>query len=379
MKIEIDFKALQSAAIKMGASNKHTKLDSSLGQLNAIDSGLGEGLVLGEDLQLSEIDNTNSLLSYKGRQIMLYIPEQRSNIEEVIKNGKIAEARRLHVAECSTIEDMRNKGFFDRYQVTNDISGSYPVVGRQSYRGEWIESKAELGVCKNCLRILNYKGYADLKGDAKQKVFLELKLSELFDTYSSCFKYYPTRLKTIGSYTKDWDKISSSYREQQNYTCEQCGVELSRYKRLLHTHHINCVKTDNSLNNLKSLCADCHTKQPNHDHMHVLHDDRLLINQLRREQHKFDCSDYREVLNYADSALEGLLLKCKKYSLPTPELGISVRNGDDFVSIDLAWPRKKFAVVIEKEQIQLLRTQGWTVYLASDCLNNFTNMQRMIR
>ena len=103
MKIEIDFKALQSAAIRMGASNQQTKLDSSLAQLNAIDSGLGEGLVLGEDLQLSEIDNTNSLLSYKGRQIMLYIPEQRSNIEEVIKNGKITEARRLHVAECSTI------------------------------------------------------------------------------------------------------------------------------------------------------------------------------------------------------------------------------------------------------------------------------------
>ena len=379
MKIEIDFNVLQSAAIKMGASNKQTKLDSILSQLNAIDSGLGEGLVLGEDLQLSEIENTNSLLAYKGRQIMLYIPEQRSNIEEVIKNGKMKEARRLHVAECGTIEDMRNKGFFDRYQVTNDISGSYPVVGWQNSRGEWIESKAELGVCKNCLRILNYKGYADLKGDAKQKVFLELKLSELFDTYSSYFKHYPTRSKTIGSYTKDWNKISASYRQQQNYTCEQCGVALSRYKQLLHTHHINGVKTDNSLNNLKSLCADCHTKQPNHDHMHVLHDDRLLINQLRKEQDKFDCSDYQEVLLYADSALEGLLLKCKKYNIPTPELGISVRNGDNFVSIDLAWPRRKFAVVINKEQIQLLRAQGWTVYLASDCLDNFASMQKMIR
>ncbi|WPU32705.1 HNH endonuclease [Pseudoalteromonas piscicida] len=68
-----------------------------------------------------------------------------------------------------------------------------------------------------------------------------------------------------------------------HYTCEQCGVELSQYKRLLHTHHINGVKTDNSISNLRALCLDCHKKQPKHEHMHVTHNDQLIINQLRRD------------------------------------------------------------------------------------------------
>lgn len=379
MKIEIDFSALQSAAFKMGAPNKQIKLDSGLGSLNEIDSGLGEGLVLGEDLQLSEIDNDNGILSYKGRQVLLYIPLQTLPIEDVIKNGKLKRAKRLHVAECRTLEAMRNDGRYDSYFVTNDINGKYLVKGKSKITKGEVEGVAELGVCMNCLEVLNYKGYADKNYNERNEIFQNLRLSEFFETYSSYFKYYPTQKTSIGSYTQDWKQISRQYRQTQNYTCEQCGVDLNQYKWLLQTHHINGVKTDNSSNNLRALCLGCHKKQPKHEHMDVTHKDQLLINQLRREQHKFDCSEYSDVLQYADSALEGLLLKCRKHNLPTPELGIGVRNGEDFVSIDLAWPRKKFAVVIEKEQIQPLRTQGWTVYLASECLNNFINMQKKIR
>ncbi|WP_194866729.1 HNH endonuclease [Pseudoalteromonas sp. PPB1] len=379
MKIEIDFSGLQAAAARMGAPNKQIKLDSGLGRLNEIDSGLGEGLVLGDDLQLSEIDNTNNLLSYKGRQIMLYIPEQGSLIEEVLRDGKIDGAKRLHVAECKTLENMRNQGRFERYHVTNDISGRYPVLGHHHYRSDVVEGKADLGVCKNCLKILNYKGYSDHSHLEKSKIYLDFNLAEFFETYSSYFKHYPTQKKSIGSYTKDWEQVSVNYRQQQNYTCEQCGVALSDHKRLLHTHHINGVKIDNALNNLKALCVDCHTKQPNHDHMFVSHEDRLLINQLRREQHKFDCSEYSDVLQYADSALEGLLLKCQKYRLSTPELGICIKHGNELVSIDLAWPRKKFAVVIEHSQQAPLRALGWNVWLASEGLANFYAMQKYIR
>ncbi|ATD09500.1 hypothetical protein SIO17_20615 [Pseudoalteromonas piscicida] len=218
MKIEIDFSTLQTATLKMGAPNKHIKLDSPLGKINPIDNGLGIGLVLGEDLQLSEIDNTNNLLSYKGRQIMLYIPEQGSQIEEVIKDGKIDGAKRLHVAECKTLENMRNQGRFERYYVTNDISGSYPVMGHHHYRGDVIEGKAKLGVCKNCLRILNYKGYADHSHIKKSRIYQEFNLAEFFETYSSYFKHYPNQNKSIGSYTKDWEQVSSQYRQTQNYT-----------------------------------------------------------------------------------------------------------------------------------------------------------------
>ncbi|KZN56343.1 hypothetical protein N474_11400 [Pseudoalteromonas luteoviolacea CPMOR-2] len=379
MEIEIDLSGLQAAAARMGAPDKQIKLDSGLGRLNEIDSGLGKGLVLGEDLQLTEIDNDNGVLSYKGRQVLLYIPLQTLPIEDVIKNGKLKRAKRLHVAECRTLEAMRNDGRYDSYFVTNDINGKYLVKGKSKITKGEVEGIAELGVCMNCLEVLNYKGYADKNYNERNEIFQSLRLPELFSTYSSYFKYYPAQKTSIGSYTQDWKQISRQYRQTQNYTCEQCGVDLNQYKWLLQTHHINGVKTDNSSNNLRALCLDCHKKQPKHEHMDVTHKDQLLINQLRREQHKFDCSEYSDVLQYADSALEGLLLKCRKHNLPTPELGICIKHGNELVSIDLAWPRKKFAVVIEHTQLVALRALGWDVWLASDGLANFYAMQKYIR
>lgn len=46
-------------------------------------------------------------------------------------------------------------------------------------------------------------------------------------------------------------------------------VDLSLYKHLLDTHHINGVKTDNSDSNLRALCKECHSLEPKHEHMLV--------------------------------------------------------------------------------------------------------------
>ena len=51
--------------------------------------------------------------------------------------------------------------------------------------------------------------------------------------------------------------------------CKSCRVDLSEQKRLLHVHHLNGEKSDNSAGNLIVLCADCHRKEPHHGHVHV--------------------------------------------------------------------------------------------------------------
>ena len=71
----------------------------------------------------------------------------------------------------------------------------------------------------------------------------------------------------LNVYSIDWDEISQKYREQQNYTCENCQINLSHSKKYLHVHHINEVKSDNDFNNLKVLCIKCHAEQPNHEHL----------------------------------------------------------------------------------------------------------------
>lgn len=69
----------------------------------------------------------------------------------------------------------------------------------------------------------------------------------------------------VNDYTPDWSVVSANYRKEQNYICENCGVDLSSERRLLHVHHKNRDKGDNRKKNLVALCAICHKTQPYHE------------------------------------------------------------------------------------------------------------------
>ena len=154
---------------------------------------------------------------------------------------------------------------------------------------------------------------------------------------------------------------------------------LSDNKKLLHVHHINGNKSDNSRDNLRVLCADCHKKQPHHGHLSITRDETQIINEYRRQQCKFDVFNYETVLRYTDKALEGLVLKCQSTGLPEPELGIVVNCKGKMISIDLCWPRRKVAVLIDKDNAHSLWEQGWNVFSAFNALNDFYGFQAKVR
>lgn len=67
-------------------------------------------------------------------------------------------------------------------------------------------------------------------------------------------------------YRHDWDEISKRIKKQKNYTCEDCGVYAPLWSGIiLHTHHKDHNKWNNSPENLAVLCDDCHSEY--HDHM----------------------------------------------------------------------------------------------------------------
>lgn len=66
------------------------------------------------------------------------------------------------------------------------------------------------------------------------------------------------------AYTQDWKSVSRAVRVAAGWRCQGCGVNLNGNRNLLHAHHKNRMKNDNSKSNLIALCVFCHCKQPYH-------------------------------------------------------------------------------------------------------------------
>ncbi|MGB5062859.1 MAG: HNH endonuclease [Candidatus Competibacter sp.] len=261
MRLTVDFSELLAAVAQMGADRIEPQslrpFESE--PLDPIDLALAE---TGIDVDLNEIDTTTGLLVYRGRQVLLYIKEQGSQakVREVLKDGSCG--NKYHVAFCEVLSKMNPKDRLKRYVATNDISGEFLISGFKYGMEQPLQGKARLQVCRNCLKYLNYRNY-----QKNPAIFRDFSLTEFF-----------------GGYTPDWPQISAQYRADKEFRCEQCGVNLSTHRHLLHTHHRNRVKTDNRPDNFQALCLDCHRHQPAHDFMPVRHEEIQLIIRLRGEQ-----------------------------------------------------------------------------------------------
>lgn len=230
---------------------------------------IDEILDKGKEIELSELVPINGLLSYEGRQVLLFIPDHGRNVLQARDNPE--KGRRFHVADCITLEEMRSKGRFERYIATNSLTGLFSIYGYDQYQGKDVSFDAELKVCINCLKRVNYKNYRYAR-NARNQIWHPFSIPDFFNAYSTSFKHLPRDLgerKPGKGYTEDWEQVSAEVRHQAKYCCDECLVDLSDHKHVLHVHHVNGVKHDNRLSNLRALCADCHRKQPMHGHMFV--------------------------------------------------------------------------------------------------------------
>lgn len=232
------------------------------------------------DLELDNLndvifDESTGLLTYQGNPIILYISDIKSS-GIFGKDSHRYSRPKYHLSECTTIRQMKKNGRFERYVVTQRDDGCFKMVpedGTKSF-------DAELLLCRNCLGDLsraknkpfinNYSPEAE-----KTKVFLKKFFAALLDGGSGSsvtgFSELPTRSDTgklvPNVYSNDFAVISLKLREKHKFKCEDCGVDLSKTPKFLHTHHINGNKSDNRTGNLKVLCLRCHAEQPMHSHL----------------------------------------------------------------------------------------------------------------
>jgi hypothetical protein len=357
MKLNPDFSLLKQCVEQMGAKPVH--IDIKIVHDNR-DLELATQLSsrIGVEIDLSQLTTHEELLSWEGFQIVLFMPMHRLKDFSQQKYAR-TQLNRYHFAECQKIREMKAKGRFDGvYHAVQNVSGEFEITDGNNKVNE------ALLPCRYCLSHINYKNYKHLTAPKRTELVENLKIYDLFSTYSTLFKLVPNTKPKQG-YTSDWADVSNKYRASKNYCCESCGVELSGNKSLLHTHHINRNKQDNRFENLQALCMDCHRKQPYHEHLLITRQQMQDITDFRRAQGLLDdISSWKNVYEYADEAVHGLLHHYEKVSPKyKPEVGFKVTDdrGAVVAELELAWPQLKKGIALEDDDMNASLNCGWKV------------------
>ncbi|MNM71689.1 hypothetical protein D3C81_833600 [compost metagenome] len=342
MEIRVDLSELWGEVKRLGT--QVIEFDwTAVAQLDPIDIELQGG----KEIKLDDLNVLGGLLSVHGRQVLLYIPDQYAPVDVV--QAAPEKGKRFHVADCKTLGDMRSKGRFERYVVTNNLNGVFKITGKNN-RGSYDEVESSLRVCKNCLEKLNYQNFCHESN--RQHIWQRFAIADFFETYSTVFRHLPQRLsQTMGNtdYSKDWQAISAEVRQRCRFNCDQCGVNLSDHRHLLHVHHVNGVRSDDSSANLRPLCADCHRKQPMHDHLFISAINMKALIRLRREQHII-ATDWNGVMELADLAFHGALLHARQKGFGMPLIGYQLldNTGAVVADVEVAWPNQRIAIYVSE-------------------------------
>ena len=356
MKLRFPIDALWAQVNKMGA----VKREYSLNYRNQ--TPLPEILpsVAKVDVTIDEVDTEYGLLSCNGAQVVLYIPDHGKRVDDVLEDG--GAGRRAHIADCITLEQMRQKNRFQRYRAVANVTGEFEIFGFSMLSQQSVEGVAKLHVCINCLKHLNYKGYVT-EPRRQQEIRRTFNLKDFFAEHSTLFRYLPNSfIERKAGYAPDWSQISENFRASKGYCCDICRLDLNASKHLLHTHHIDGNKRNNQESNLQALCADCHRKQPFHDYMWIKHKDMSLIQRLRKEQGILGAStSWDDLYRLVDSPYDGLLRYLKGAGRGKPDIGYEITdvNGAVVAEVEIAWPNAKDAIVADEAQKKVLTGLGW--------------------
>lgn len=233
----------------------------------------------------------------KEHAFFLYI---RDHTEKPLSEwGGPDDMKKLHFFYCKTLKEMGAQGRLERYRKHYSASGKYFVDVREG------EREVTLYPCQNCLAKSGYRGFSMRKSKAKRMEIvgefnakkamdmLEFGIDEPESATGELWRRFEQKTSGLKSaalpanYAGNWKAKSKAFKADHDYKCGECGVRLhgaQERELLLHTHHVNGDKHDDRTDNRRCLCKDCHSKQPNHDHMKLTPGELWTIELARAEQ-----------------------------------------------------------------------------------------------
>jgi len=177
MKLDVKFHALWDKVRQMGADRRDIDI-GVIWDVSGID--FDKELAKGLEIKLEDLESEQGLLSVRGRQVILFIPDHSFKISKVIDDP--AQGNKFHIADCKTLDNMRVRKRFERYKVTNNLSGLFEIFGSDTF-GQVVEDSVQLNVCKNCLNMLNYHGSANCTVAGRNEIVSQFNV-EQFDFLS---------------------------------------------------------------------------------------------------------------------------------------------------------------------------------------------------
>ena len=284
--MNLDLSALERLAklrARLGVEEGNNDFTKALDPLEQITIDLATA---GIEVELSDIEEVGGLLTYRGDVLaILYIYASNSTEESLLTNSAATSGTpKFHISWCKTMDTMTKNKRFDRYVLSRRPSEHFTIEALERdpdnirLKGErHVVDDVRLYPCKNCMDFLSYRGYdKKWKSNDKNQLVEDFRVQTFLDENDgnlTVMKHLPkadAANAPSGAYTSDFSEISRKVREAANWKCSECSIEMKHCKSGLHVHHINGVKSDNSLSNLKVLCALCHRDVDQfHKTMHV--------------------------------------------------------------------------------------------------------------
>lgn len=239
-------------------------------------SGWEETLLEG----LLDLDNTDDIVFGKTDDVLLAVNPENGNIHKIIlyipqRTNFLTNKwgyPKYHLFHCETkalenfLNDKNNK-----YRISSKTDGKFHFKVVDDKSKEVIEEKnnLELEFCGYCMRVYRNK-FNKGKTDFNLESFLSTNLSGFFR--DPTFKYDYDDIPNL--YTHNWKELATKYKKQKRHICESCQWQPKSEKdeKYIHAHHIDGLKYNNKLDNIKILCIHCHADQDDHSHMKKLPD-----------------------------------------------------------------------------------------------------------